>query len=112
MVAGTLSSHVTEALCCIALRLSLCLVESFTILCSLDAGLGEEVRQGRGWMFWRLSLSLTAAGEEALEHVVATVFRAIQVLQLHRRCLVAVTRVLVGHHVLAARQSVLPAYAA
>jgi hypothetical protein len=46
---------------------------------SLDAGMGEEVRQGRGWMFWRLSLGLTQAGEQALEHVVATVYRAIQV---------------------------------
>jgi hypothetical protein len=46
---------------------------------SLDAGMGEEVRQDRGWMFWRLTLSLTAAGEEALGHVVATVYRAIQV---------------------------------
>ncbi|KAF6262496.1 Metalloenzyme, LuxS/M16 peptidase-like protein [Scenedesmus sp. NREL 46B-D3] len=48
---------------------------------SLDAGMGEEVRQGRGWMFWRLTLSLTQAGEEAVDHVVATVYRAIQVLQ-------------------------------
>ncbi|WIA09303.1 hypothetical protein OEZ85_008710 [Tetradesmus obliquus] len=48
---------------------------------SLEAGMGEEVRAGRGWMFWRLTLSLTQAGEDALEHVVATVYRAIQVLQ-------------------------------
>jgi hypothetical protein len=41
--------------------------------------MGEEVRQGRGWMFWRVTLSLTQAGEEALAHVVATVYRAIQV---------------------------------
>lgn len=45
--------------------------------------MGEEVRAGRGWMFWRLTLSLTQAGEDALEHVVATVYRAIQVGRLH-----------------------------
>jgi hypothetical protein len=41
--------------------------------------MGEEVRQGRGWMFWRITFSLTQAGEEALGHVAATVYRAIQV---------------------------------
>lgn len=46
---------------------------------SLEVGMGEEVRLGRGWMFWRVHISLSTAGEDAVEHVVASVFRAIQV---------------------------------
>jgi hypothetical protein len=37
-----------------------------------------QVRAGRGWMFWRVAVSLTEAGEGQVEHVVATIFRSIQ----------------------------------
>lgn len=47
---------------------------------SLSAGVGEEVRLGRGFMFWRLELQLTEAGEGHVPHVLGTLARAIQVL--------------------------------
>eukprot|EP00775_Hariotina_reticulata_P010378 gene10378-10536_t len=57
------------------------LLKSQGLVQSLDVGMGEEVRAGRGWMFWRVAVSLTDAGERQVEHVVATIFRAIQVLE-------------------------------
>lgn len=34
-------------------------------------------------MFWRVQVSLTKAGEDALEHVLATIYRGVQVKLLH-----------------------------
>ncbi|KAF8073057.1 PXM16 [Scenedesmus sp. PABB004] len=50
---------------------------------SLEAGMGDEVRLGRGWMFWRVRVALTAVGEEdaAVQHVVASVLRGVAMLQ-------------------------------
>ncbi|KAI8465691.1 MAG: hypothetical protein J3K34DRAFT_395999 [Monoraphidium minutum] len=45
---------------------------------SLTAGVGEEVRLGRGFMFWRLELQLTEAGEDHVPHVLGTLARSIQ----------------------------------
>lgn len=46
---------------------------------SLSVGTGDEVRLGRGWMFWGATLSLTQEGEQQLHHVLATLQRAVQV---------------------------------
>jgi hypothetical protein len=46
--------------------------------------MGEEVRLGRGFMFWKLELQLTELGEEHVPHVLGTLARAIQVGA--RRC--------------------------
>jgi insulysin len=46
---------------------------------SLSVGTGDEVRLGRGWMFWGATLSLTQEGEQQLTHVLATLLRGVQV---------------------------------
>lgn len=46
---------------------------------SLSVGTGDEVRLGRGWMFWGATLSLTQEGEQQLRHVLATLLRGVQV---------------------------------
>lgn len=38
-----------------------------------------QVRLGRGWMFWGVTMQLTEAGEAAVDHVLATLFRGVQV---------------------------------
>ncbi|GBF97149.1 insulin-degrading-like metalloprotease [Raphidocelis subcapitata] len=48
---------------------------------SLSAGMGEEVRLGRGFFFWRLELQLTEAGEGAVPHVLGTLARAVRLLR-------------------------------
>ena len=42
---------------------------------SLSAGPGDEVRLGRGWMTYNITVNLTEEGEQHLDHVVATVYR-------------------------------------
>jgi hypothetical protein len=46
---------------------------------SLSVGMGDEVRLGRGWMFWGATLTLTGQGEDQVEHVLATLMRGVQV---------------------------------
>lgn len=46
---------------------------------SLNAGLGEEVRLGRGFCFFKLELQLTELGESHVPHILGTLARAIQV---------------------------------
>jgi hypothetical protein len=41
--------------------------------------MGEEVRLGRGFMFWRIDVQLTEEGETHVPHVLGTIARAIQV---------------------------------
>jgi hypothetical protein len=41
--------------------------------------MGDEVRLGRGWMFWGATLTLTQEGEERLAHVLATLMRGVKV---------------------------------
>ena len=46
---------------------------------SLSVGMGDEVRLGRGWMFWGSTITLTKEGEDRVEHVLATLMRGVQV---------------------------------
>jgi hypothetical protein len=48
--------------------------------------MADEVRLGRGWMFWGATLTLTQEGEERLEHVLATLMRGVQVSLLGQTC--------------------------
>jgi secreted Zn-dependent insulinase-like peptidase len=47
----------------------------------LSAGLGEELRAGRGWSTFTITCSLTPAGEDAVLHIVATLHRAVALLR-------------------------------
>ncbi len=48
----------------------------------LSAGIAEDVKIGPGFMFWRVQVELTEAGLGHVDHVIATVYRGVQV----RRC--------------------------
>lgn len=47
----------------------------------LSAGLGEELRAGRGWSTFTITCSLTPAGEDAVPHIVGTLHRAVALLR-------------------------------
>lgn len=49
------------------------------LLQELTVGVGDEVRLGAGFIFWKVDMELTEKGLDHAEHVVATVYRAIQV---------------------------------
>lgn len=75
-----LSDFVPHWCCCVQVPGSVAhLLKAQGLIQSLSVGMGDEVRLGRGWMFWGATLTLTQEGEEQLEHVLATLMRGVQV---------------------------------